>query len=193
MKLLIASGNQGKIKEFQALLEPFGFEVLAAEAAGYDMNVIEDQDSFLGNAKIKAMHLYQQAQIPVLADDSGLVLEAFPDLLSVHSARFMANESYTIKNQALLEKYENEANRKAYFETALVLILDKPYYFTGRIQGKIAKEAQGNSGFGYDPIFIPDGYCQTFAELGATVKDKISHRAQATQALYEFLKERIDE
>lgn len=193
MKLLIASTNEGKIKEFQSLLKPFGIEVIGAHAAGFDVEVEEDQDSFKGNALLKAEHVHKQSQLPVLSDDSGLVLNAFPDLLSVHSARFMADESYENKHEAILKMYESEPDRSAYFETALVLILDKPYFFEGIVKGEIAREPKGDAGFGYDPIFIPEGYDQSFAQLGAVVKDKISHRAKASAALCQFLASRTDE
>ncbi|HEY4537538.1 MAG TPA: RdgB/HAM1 family non-canonical purine NTP pyrophosphatase [Erysipelothrix sp.] len=192
MKILIASGNEGKIKEFKQLLGPLGFAVYGAKELGYTIDVEETADTFLGNALIKARYLYEKAQMPVLADDSGLVLEAFPDLLSVHSARFMQGESYEKKHEALLKRYETVANRQAYFETALVLITDDVYTFTGQVDGHIALSAKGDQGFGYDPIFIPNGYDKTFAQI-PEVKEKISHRAIATQKLLNFLKEQQNE
>lgn len=192
MKILIASGNEGKIKEFKQLLAPFGLKVYGAKELGYNIDVEEDADTFLGNALIKAQYLYEKAQMPVLADDSGLVLEAFPNLLSVHSARFMQGESYAKKHEALLKRYETVANRQAYFETALVLITNDVYTFTGRVDGCIALCPQGNQGFGYDPIFIPNGYDKTFAQI-PEIKEKISHRAIATQKLLDFLKDEQNE
>lgn len=192
MKILIASGNEGKIKEFKQLLAPLGLVVYGAKELGYKIDVEETADTFLGNALIKAQYLYEKAQMPVLADDSGLVLEALPHLLSVHSARFMEGESYEKKHEALLKRYESIANRQAYFETALVLITDDVYTFTGRVDGHIAFSAKGDQGFGYDPIFIPNGYEKTFAQI-PEVKEKISHRAIATQKLLDFLKEQQNE
>lgn len=193
MKCVIASGNEGKLKEFKKILQTYSIELFSAKEMNIDMDkVIEDGESFQDNAIIKARYVYQALgeKYAVIADDSGLVLEAYPDLLSVHSARFMEGEPYSVKNEAILKKYqkEKETNRNAHFVTNLAFIQKngEMHLFEGRIEGKIAQERMGESGFGYDPIFVPKGYKQSFAQMG-DMKDQISHRAQALKAFEDFL------
>ena len=127
MKCVIASGNEGKLKEFKKILRAYSIELFSAKEMNIDMDkVIEDGESFQDNAIIKARYVYQALgeKYAVIADDSGLVLEAYPDLLSVHSARFMEGEPYSVKNEAILKKYqkEKETNRNAHFVTNLAFI-----------------------------------------------------------------------
>ncbi len=189
MKYVIASGNKGKLKEFQTILKNYSIELVSAKELGIDMDeVIEDGESFEENALIKARYVYEalDAAYPVIADDSGLILNAYPDLLAIHSARFMEHASYAEKNQAILDKYqqEQEQDRSASFHTALVLIEKdgQEQRFQASIEGSIAQEILGDQGFGYDPIFIPKNYRESFAQMGDE-KDRISHRAQALKKL----------
>ena len=191
MKIVIASHNKGKIKEFKEMLEPLGYFVQGVEALGLDVSkVVEDGDSFEENAIIKAKYVYDQLKIPVLSDDSGLVLNAFPDLLGIYSARYLEGESYQVKNQSLIELYENIDDRSAYFVSALVYYDGEEEVFVGTVKGKIAKEIKGTEGFGYDPIFIPENSNQSFSEMGAFEKSKISHRSIALDQFVAYLKEK---
>lgn len=190
MKLIIASHNEGKIKEFKEVLEPLGYKVFKSNDFDIDISeVIEDGDDFKDNAIIKAKFLYDKLEIPVISDDSGLVLKSFPNLLGVHSARFMENESYSIKNKAVLEKYNQSQDRSAYFKTALVYYNGQAHIFEGIVEGVIANNVLGDNGFGYDPIFIPKGYDHSFAEMTRLEKSKISHRGRAIRKLVRSLKE----
>lgn len=190
MRIIVASHNQGKINEFKRMLEPLGYEVLGSQDLGLDVSkVVEDGDSFEENALIKAKFVYDTLKIPALSDDSGLILNAFPELLGLHSARFLEGQPYSAKHRVLLEHYRDVKDRSAYFKTALVYYDGSAKYFTGSIQGLIAHESKGSQGFGYDPIFIPEGRNESFAEMDALEKAKISHRSIAVGKFVNYLKE----
>lgn len=186
--LIIASSNQGKIKEFAQLLQKTPFNILSANSIGGMPSVDETGSSFLENAIIKAQAL--QALAPeghwVLADDSGLSVDSLNGAPGVRSARYAGEQASDADNCAKLLTALSQnpsANRQAHFECALCLIDDRGRhsYFTGACTGQIAVEAQGTHGFGYDPLFIPDGYTTTFGVLDKQIKAKISHRAQACE------------
>ena len=186
--LIIASSNQGKIDEFAQLLRPCPFNVLSASSIGGMPPVEENGSSFLENAIIKAEALHARAPEHhwVLADDSGLSVEALNGAPGVRSARFAGQEASDTENCVkLLAVLNKQASgcRTAKFECALCLIDDcgGQSYYTGSCRGHIAMKAQGTNGFGYDPLFIPDGYTTTFGVLDKEIKTKISHRAQACQ------------
>ncbi|CAM3659514.1 RdgB/HAM1 family non-canonical purine NTP pyrophosphatase [Erysipelothrix urinaevulpis] len=194
MKVIVASHNEGKIKEFHSILEPLGFEVLKASDFNVDVSMIEETGTtFAENALIKAKAVYEIIKLPVVSDDSGLNLDAFPELLGVYSARFMENEPYHIKNKTILKKYETESNRKANFESCVVYYDGHAHSFSGIVEGEIVDKIKGEGGFGYDPIFKPSGYSQTFGEMSVIDKDKISHRARALNKFVEFIKEESNE
>ena len=188
MEIVVASHNQGKIDEFKRILEPLGYEVVGTQDLGLDVSdIVEDGSTFEENALIKAKHVYDLLNIPTLSDDSGLILNAFPELLGLHSARFLQGQPYSAKHKALLKSYLSVKDRTAYFKTALVFYDGSPKYFTGIVQGLIAEESKGAQGFGYDPIFIPEGRSETFAEMGALEKSKISHRSIAVRKFVQYL------
>lgn len=190
MRIVIASHNQGKINEFEKMLEPLGYSVVGVEELGIDVSkVVEDGDTFKENALIKAKYVYDLLNIPVLSDDSGLMLEAFPDLLGVQTARYLEGQPYSKKHEVLLESYKEIENRSALFETALVFYDGSAHYFTGSVEGSIVKEVRGTQGFGYDPVFVPKGRKESFAEMGPEEKSKISHRSIAVSKFLEYLKE----
>lgn len=190
MEIVIASHNQGKINEFKEILEPLGYLVQGVEALGVDFTkVIEDGDSFEANALIKAKYVYDILKIPVLSDDSGLVLNAFPEILGIYSARYLEGENYEVKNKSILELYQGVTDRSAYFISALVYYDGQVQTFVGEIHGQITKEIKGDKGFGYDPIFIPKGFSESFAEMGPKEKVKISHRGLAMEKFLNFLKD----
>lgn len=193
MKIAIASGNQGKINEFKKILEPLGYQLITAADLGVDMSVVEETGTtFSENAKLKSDYLYEKAKITSIADDSGLVIEALPDILGVTSARFMGEStSYKIKNNEIIKQLKDKENRRAYFKSAISLTSsDDHQIFTGIVKGHIAQNIQGEKGFGYDPIFIPDGYDVSFGILEERVKNEISHRAKALKDFEGYLHEK---
>ncbi|MEG2151302.1 MAG: RdgB/HAM1 family non-canonical purine NTP pyrophosphatase, partial [Bacteroidaceae bacterium] len=147
-------------------------------------------NSLEGNAYLKASYIYNNYHLNCFADDTGLEIEALNNEPGVFSARYAGeNKSSEANMLKVLSNLESKTNRKAQFRTIVSLIISgKEYRFEGIIKGEIIKEKHGNSGFGYDPIFMPDGYNKTFAELGEDIKNKISHRAIAINKLCEFLK-----
>lgn len=192
---LLASGNAHKAEEFKEL---FG-SAIKVSPAPKSLEVDETGTTFTENAYLKARAYFETYKVPSLADDSGLVLEAFPDLLGVQSARYAPDlKDYKDKCQRLMDLYNEkpETNRNAYFVCVLCFYLgpDEVYFFEGRVHGAIGKSYQGEHGFGYDPIFIPerkenDG--KTLAELPEW-KNEFSHRAKAVQSALMFFKESID-
>ena len=191
MKVIIASENKGKIKEFKAVLEPLGFSVETAKDVGVDLSsVVEDGTTYEENARIKAKFLFEKTGRLSMADDSGLDIAALPDLLGIYSARFMGHETaYTEKNAAILAMMQGVSNRHASFSSAIAVYgVDIDLIFTGTCEGSIANVISGHHGFGYDPIFIPKGYDKSFADLDSSVKNEISHRAQALFKMNTYFK-----
>lgn len=193
MKIAIASANQGKIKEFKAILEPLGYTLLTAQELNVDMDVVEETGStFEENAMLKSKYLYAQTNLPSLADDSGLTISVLPDILGIYSARFMGEDtSYDLKNNEILNLLKNKEDRSAYF-TSVISFTDheKTHTFEGIAQGKISHKIQGSQGFGYDPIFIPEGYGITYGLISDKIKNKISHRAKSLNKFSEFIHEK---
>ena len=189
MKIVIASHNLGKIKEFKEMLEPLSYSVVGVEELGLDVSgVIEDGDSFEENALIKAKYVYDLLRIPVLSDDSGLILNAFPDLLGIYSARYLEGQDYSVKNQTIVDMYEHVEDRSASFVSSLVYYDGTAHTFTGVTKGHIARDIKGATGFGYDPIFIPDTHSESYAEMGPVEKAKISHRGLALEKFLAYLR-----
>jgi XTP/dITP diphosphohydrolase len=189
-QLIVATGNAHKVKEFDSLLAGCGFEVCSAKLCGGMPEVVEDGDSFVANARLKAMALRALAPTDawVVSDDSGLEVDALDGAPGIYSARY-AGEG--VGDSAHLDKLLIElancpdALRTARFRCVLCLVDPNgvEQYFDGRCEGTIALQPAGSQGFGYDPVFLPEGYTQSFAELGDAIKSKISHRARAVQLL----------
>lgn len=190
-KLVVASHNAGKINEIKSLLAPFKIEVQSSEELRL-ADVEETGKTFEENAKLKANTISLKCGLPCLADDSGLCVDALGGRPGVLSARYAPNRDFNKGMDMLLKEISasGSKNRKAHFSCCLALACpnQKTKIFEGRINGTIAEKPQGNNGFGYDPIFIPDGYQQTFAELGDDIKNKISHRSRALEKLIKELK-----
>jgi len=189
MQLLFASSNQHKIKEINALL-PKSITVLGLTDIGIAQEIPETGKTIKDNSFLKADFVRnylkeKKLNMPVFADDSGLEVEALNGEPGVYSARYAGvPKNDGNNNQKLLEALKNKTNRKARFVTIITLIVnDEVIYFEGEIKGTIAFEARGNNGFGYDPLFIPQGYRSTFAELSAETKNQISHRGLAVKQL----------
>lgn len=189
MEFILASGNPHKAEEFSEL---FDASILTVRSASEKVEVVEDGTSFQENAFKKAQGYFEKFKVPTLADDSGLVLPAREDILGIHSARYAPQfESYRDKNQHLLKDIEDLKGdkRKAYFNCYICayLSVDEVYFFEGRVHGTIGHKQQGDKGFGYDPIFLPDGQeGASLAELSEW-KQLHSHRAKAAKALSQFI------
>ena len=188
-KLAFATNNAHKLEEVAAILGD-KVELLSLNDIDCHTDFPETAETLEGNALLKSSFIYRNYQLDCFADDTGLEVEALNGAPGVYSARYAEGEGHDAQAnmRKLLHELEGKENRKAQFRTAISLILDgKEYLFEGVIKGEIIKEKRGDSGFGYDPIFKPEGYEQTFAELGNETKNKISHRALAVQKLCEFL------
>lgn len=188
MKLVFASNNINKRKEIQQLLSSY-FEVLSLKDIGCTEDIPETADTIEGNAILKANYVTEKYGLNCFADDSGLEVEILNGEPGVYSARY-AGEPKSDENNMnkLLSNLENETNRKANFKTVICLNINgKQHLFTGIINGKIIDKKIGNNGFGYDPIFVADGYTKTFAELTMEEKSSISHRGIAVKQLVKYL------
>lgn len=189
LKLVFASNNKNKIKEIQQLV-PSEIQIMSLEDIGCHVDIAETAETIEGNAILKANYITQHYGYPCFADDSGLEVEALHGAPGVYSARYAGEPKDDKRNiEKLLLALENETNRKANFKTVICLnIKEEQHLFTGIIDGAIISEKRGFNGFGYDPIFIADGYEKTFAELSMEEKSHISHRGKAVKQLVEFLK-----
>lgn len=198
MKICFATNNAKKIEEVKAAL-PSTVELVSLKEIGCTEELPETTPTIEGNSEQKAMYVYQNYATNCFADDTGLEIEALNGEPGVYSAMYAdevvgsyrdakENMNLVLKNLKEKEK-EGNTNRNAQFKTVFTLVLEgKKYAFEGIIKGKIIEEAQGKDGFGYDPIFVPNGYQKTFAQMSLTEKNTISHRAIATRKLVEFLK-----
>lgn len=191
MKIVIASNNKNKIKEFKNILEPMGYEVLSQSEAGINIEVPETGTCYKENAELKAETVYEFTKTAVLSDDSGLSIDCLDGAPGLYSARFKPELSQNEKNQFILDKMKNEKNRKAEFHCAICFLYEngEKIVVEGICEGTISDKVTMKDSFGYDPIFIPKGYDKTFAELKAEEKNKISHRAKAIEELRKKLRE----
>lgn len=193
--LVFASNNTHKLEEIRAILGD-KYEVKSLKDIGCEVDIPETGTTFRENALQKASYVKEHFGFDCFADDSGLQVEALGGEPGVYSARYAMRNGVPFegsKDEAnmdvLLGKLANEENRKACFRTSVALIYQgETHFFDGIVEGRIIHEKRGKGGFGYDPIFIPDGYDKTFAELGNEVKNGISHRARAVAQLADFLK-----
>ena len=211
MKIVFATNNQHKLEEIRSILGD-KFEVVSLHEIGCDEDIPETGKTLEENALQKAQYVYDHYHVSCFADDTGLEVDALNGAPGVYSARYAAIESVATESQhaishdseanmaRLLRELGNNNNRKARFRTVIALIekkdvcpcgctsIKKVSQFEGIVEGEIIREKRGGEGFGYDPIFQPEGYDKTFAELGVEIKNTISHRARATQKLAEYLK-----
>lgn len=188
-KLVFATNNAHKLEEVAAILSD-KIELLSLKDINCHTDIPETADTLEGNALLKSSFVKEHYDLDCFGDDTGLEVEALNGAPGVYSARYAEGEGHDSQANMLklLNEMEGKENRKARFRTVISLILDgKEYFFEGVVKGEITREKHGDSGFGYDPIFQPEGYDQTFAELGNEIKNKISHRALAVQKLCEFL------
>jgi XTP/dITP diphosphohydrolase len=190
MKLVFATNNLNKLKEVQEML-PNSIQLLSLKDIHCFDEVDETETTLEGNAKLKADYITHNFGYNCFADDTGLEVESLDGKPGVYSARFAGEPANAENNmQKLLTDLEFKENRKAQFKTAICLNLDgKQFFFDGICKGDILKEKQGDKGFGYDPIFKPEGFSKSFAIMNSKEKNTISHRGVAIQKLVEFLKE----
>lgn len=190
-EIIFASHNSGKIKEITEILTPFGIKVISAADVNLP-DVEETGATFEENAALKALTIAKIMQKPCLADDSGLCVTALNGRPGVYSARYAPNRDFNKAMDMLLTEIRQSGNpdRSAYFACVIALGFPDGNYrhFEGRVDGYIAENKQGQGGFGFDPVFVPQGYEKTFAELGAEVKNKISHRGRAMAKFVQYLK-----
>lgn len=188
MKLVFASNNKNKIKEIQSILNG-SIQLLSLEEIGCHEEIPETADTIEGNAILKANYVTEKFGYDCFADDTGLEVIALDGAPGVYSARYAGEQKNADDNMdKLLDALKNEDNRNAQFKTVIALNLNgEQHLFTGLAKGNIISEKKGNHGFGYDPIFQPENYSETFAELSSEIKNKISHRALATEQLIDFL------
>lgn len=193
-KLIFASHNKGKINEIKEMLSPLGVTVLSADDLDLP-DVEETGTTFEENAYIKAVAAAKEKNIPCIADDSGLCVDAIGGRPGVYTARYAPNRDFSKGMDKLLEELAETKsnNRSAHFSCVIVLAYPNGNYkaFEGRVDGSIATQKSGSSGFGYDPIFIPTGYNRSFAEFDSQEKNKISHRGRALQKFITFLTDQM--
>lgn len=190
MKIILATLNENKARELKAILTPLGWEVQSLADIGFSIDIVEDGKTFAENATIKAKTIANLLHQPVIADDSGLEIEALANFPGVASARFMGHATdYRLKNEKLLEMMRGKSNRRAYFVCSIAYAIPNQVTqtFTHRLPGEIVYQPKGSSGFGYDPIFYLAAYQATFAELPSAVKNTISHRAMAIDMLLNYM------
>ena len=188
-KLVFATNNAHKLEEIRAILGD-KVEVLSMKDIQCDVDTPETADTLEGNAVLKAEYIYRHYGLDCFADDTGLEVEALNGAPGVYSARYAGGEGHDSEAnmRKLLAEMEGKTNRKAQFRTAICLIEGgAEHLFEGVVKGEIIEEKRGASGFGYDPVFMPEGYTETFAEMGSEEKNRISHRARAVQALCAYL------
>ena len=188
MKLVFATNNKHKIEEVQNLLKN-DFQILGLEDIGCDEELAETGNTLEENAFQKAKYVFDKYDVNCFADDTGLEIETLNGKPGVYSARYAGEEKNAEKNiEKVLKELTEKQNRNAYFKSIISLIIKEQHYsFEGIVNGKISTKKIGNSGFGYDPIFIPDGFEKSFAQMTLEEKNKISHRAIAVKKLVVFL------
>lgn len=190
MRICFATNNEHKLKEVKQALQFATLEIMSLQDVHCSEELPETQNTLEGNSLQKAQFVFEKYNIPCFADDSGLEVVALQGAPGVYSARYAGSQKNSDDNiDLLLKNMDKEVNRKARFRTviALIGINDAPIFFEGTISGRILGERRGSSGFGYDPVFVPDGYTKTFAEMTLDEKNKVSHRAIAVSKLDGYL------
>ena len=194
MKILFATNNAHKLTEVQAVLGD-SYTLVTPRDCGVTEEIPETQPTLEGNALQKARYLYERTGLDCFADDTGLEVEALGGAPGVHSARYATDgHDFAANNRLLLRNLAGEENRRARFRTVVALILGgREYLFEGVVEGQIIDRETGHEGFGYDPLFRPDGYDRTFAQMTTEEKNAVSHRARAVRKLATFLHEYVRE
>jgi XTP/dITP diphosphohydrolase len=193
MKILLATNNADKIAEIRNKLDGLNITILTLKDINKIIDVLEDSETLEGNALKKAKEIFLATGIPTIADDTGLFVDALGGEPGVFSSRYAGEDAtYDDNCRKLLKNMEGipDEKRKAHFKTVICFYINisEQYFFEGLVKGKIINEKRGNEGFGYDPLFIPDGLNKTYAEMSLVEKNKFSHRAKALGHFCEFLK-----
>lgn len=189
-KIVFATNNAHKLEEVAAILGD-SFEVLSLREIGCDADIPETADTFAGNALQKARYVKEHYGYDCFADDSGLEVDVLDGAPGVYSARYSGGGSEANMDKLLLN-LTGKSERGAQFRTVIALLIgEQTQLFEGVVRGAIIEERRGEGGFGYDPIFVPEGYDKTFAELGSEVKNRISHRAKAVELLAQYLNKEV--
>lgn len=193
MKLVFATNNKHKLQEVRDIIGS-GVEILSLADIDCTDDIPETADTLDGNALIKARYIFDKYSVNCFADDTGLEVEALGGAPGVYSARYAGDGHDSEANMnKLLENLTGENNRSAQFRTVIALIIDgEEKLFNGIVKGEITRDKRGASGFGYDPIFVPEGYKESFAQMESSTKNSISHRYRATKQLSDYLKELYD-
>lgn len=193
MKLVFATNNRHKLDEVRAIVGN-KVEVLSLNDIGCHDDIPETADTLQGNALIKARYIYKKFGVDCFADDTGLEVEALDGAPGVFSARYAGEECDSEANmQKLLQNLTGKSNRNAQFRTVIALIIKgEEKLFNGIVKGTITEEKRGDSGFGYDPVFVPEGFSESFAQMSGDMKNSISHRYRATLELSNYLKENYE-
>jgi XTP/dITP diphosphohydrolase len=192
MELVIASNNKGKIKELKELISEL--DLLSLADVGFDAEIPEPFRTFAENAHTKAATIHTHCGKNVMADDSGICVHALGNEPGVDSAHYSGKRNDEENLQLVLQKLAPHADRSAHYKAVICLIWEgTTHYFEGVCQGTIVQEKRGKGGFGYDPIFVPDGYEQTFGELPAEVKNSISHRGEAVRKMVAFITSKLQQ
>lgn len=187
MKICFATNNAHKLQEVQQILGD-RFQVISLKEAGFDGDIPETHETLEENSLEKAAYVFERIQLPVFSDDSGLEIEALNGKPGVHSAHYAGTRNATVNMQKVLDELQGITDRKGQFR-AVITYCDgsQTEQFEGVIKGSLAEEVVGADGFGYDPIFIPEGHQHTFAEMSAELKNTMSHRKRAVEKLADFL------
>lgn len=193
MKLVFATNNRHKLDEVRAIVGD-KVEVLSLNDIGCHDDIPETADTLQGNALIKARYIHEKFGVDCFADDTGLEVEALDGAPGVYSARYAGEECDSEANmQKLLQNLTGKSNRNAQFRTVIALIIKgEEKLFNGIVKGTITEEKRGDSGFGYDPVFVPEGFSESFAQMSGDMKNSISHRYRATLELSNYLKENYE-
>lgn len=188
MKIVFATNNQHKVKEIRSAL-PENISIITLREAGIDVDIPEPHETLEENAAEKARTIFRLTGLDCFSEDTGLEVTALDNAPGVHSARYAGEEkSFDRNTEKLLSELREKTDRSARFRTVICLILEgKEHYFEGRCEGRIAGEQHGSQGFGYDPVFIPEGSGKSFAEMDMAEKNRFSHRKKATDMLVAFL------
>ncbi|MBR7170193.1 MAG: RdgB/HAM1 family non-canonical purine NTP pyrophosphatase [Alistipes sp.] len=188
MKIICATNNAHKLSEVQAVLGD-GYELVTPRQCGIEEEIPETAETLEGNARQKARYLFERTGLDCFADDTGLEVEALGGAPGVHSARYATDgHDFAANNRLLLKNLAGEENRRARFRTVICLIEQgKEHLFEGIVEGRIIDHEAGSEGFGYDPLFVPEGCDRTFAEMSAEQKNGISHRGRAVRKLVDYL------
>jgi len=187
MRLLVASKNRGKVREIKKICKD-SIEILSPIDMALDLDILEDGNTLRDNSFKKALEYFRKTNICTIGEDTGLFVEALGGKPGVYSARYGGGGDESNRKKLLLE-LKKKNNREAYFKTVITLVISEDWFefFEGKVSGKITEEEIGNKGFGYDPIFLPEGYNKTFGQMSADEKNSISHRKIALEKVFDYI------